>query len=614
MTNEQLAINTLRINGVAAINKANSGHPGIVLGSAPMVHTIFTKHLRFDPANPTWVNRDRFVLSAGHGSALLYAELRLLGLISEKDLMNFRQLKSKTPGHPEFGHTKGVDTTTGPLGQGIATAVGMAVAEESLRARFKEIHHHTYVICGDGDLQEGVAMEAMSFAGFQGLSKLIVLHDSNDIQLDTPVNHVFSENLKMRMEAIGWDYQLVKQNDPKLIDKAIKKAKASNKPSFIEVKTIIGEGATKQGTSAVHGAPLGNDFETVKEYYDWTHGEFEVPSEVQSLYDKVIKNGAKAFKSFKQSTELKAFLTSKKTKITLKIDKNVATRVSSGEVIEHLNHNMPNWIGGSADLVGSTKAKGGNGDFTKSNRKGRNILFGVREFGMAAIANGIALHSNFKPFVSTFFVFSDYLKPAVRLAALMGLPVTYIFTHDSVFVGEDGPTHEPIEHLAMLRSIPNVNVIRPADEKEVIGAYEVAVNSKGTPTVIVLTRQNIVSQDKTSIAGVTKGAYNIHKGTKPWTLVASGSEVANAVEIAKELKLNVVSIPNTTTAKATWNVDKAISIEAATTWGMAKFAKHNIGIDRFGESGEGSKVYASLGLDKASLIKKIKAIMSPKKK
>ncbi len=608
--NNELAINTLKVNGVAAINKANSGHPGIVLGAAPMVHTLFTKHMNFDPQNPTWVNRDRFILSAGHGSALLYAELRLLELISKKDLMEFRQLGSLTPGHPEFGHTKGVESTTGPLGQGIAIAVGMAIAEESLRARFSEINHNVYVICGDGDLQEGVANEALSFAGKQQLSKLIILHDSNDIQLDTEVKKVFTEDLKSKMEALGYFYQLVKENTTEAIDKAIIEAKKSLKPSFIEIKTIIGEGATKQGTSAVHGSPLGEDFENVKKTLNWSEEDFDVPAEVTKLYKETIfKRGAEAFKNFKASDGLTKFLKDKAINIKIDIAKNTATRVSSGSVIQYLNENVEQWIGGSADLSASTKASGGDGVFSSSNRKGRNILFGVREFAMAAMANGIALHSNFKPFVSTFFVFSDYAKPAVRLASIMGLPVTYVFTHDSVFVGEDGPTHEPIEHIAMFRSLPNLNFVRPADEKEVIAAYEMALNSKSTPTVIALTRQNIVSLNETSKEKAKMGAYYINKTNSEWTIIATGSEVANAYLIGKELGLNVISMPCADITKITWDTQKAFTIEAGSTYGMAKFGKYNFGIDRFGESGDGTKVYAYLGLDKDSIQKEIIKLM-----
>ena len=607
---DNLAINTLKVNSIAAIEAANSGHPGIALGAATIIHTLFTKHLVFDPKHPDFINRDRFILSAGHGSSLLYSTLRILDLIEEKDLKNFRKLGSKTPGHPEYKWTKGIEATTGPLGQGISMAIGMAVAEENLRAHFNEINHYTYVLVGDGDLQEGVANEALQFAGFQKLSKLIVLHDSNDIQLDTKVSSVTNIIRKDFMESIGFDYQLVKENTVQAIDKAIANAKKTDKPSFIEIKTIIGEDAEGAGTSSVHGAPLGPDkFNKLKERLNWKDGDFYLPKEVKALYENTIfKRGKKAYKNFKISTELKSFLKDKKVNIILNLDKNTATRVTSGEIIKYLNDNDDRWIGGSADLSASTKAAGGDGVFDPSNRKGRNILFGVREFAMGAIANGIALHSNFRPFVSTFFVFSDYMKPSIRMAGLMSLPTTFIFTHDSVYVGEDGPTHEPIEHIATMRSIPNVTFIRPADEKEVIGAYERALNSEKSPTVIALTRQNIKSLKETSKDKVQSGIYKLHQGSSGWTLVASGSELSNALEIGIELNMNVYSISNAT-GNIEWDITKAISIEAATTYGLGKFALYNIGIDTFGESGDGNEVYAKLGLDKNSLRKKIIKIM-----
>lgn len=615
MTNlqlEQLAINTLAINGVAAVNKANSGHPGIVLGAAPIMHTLFTKHLKFDPQNPSWINRDRFVLSAGHGSALLYSQLRLLKLISQSDLENFRQLDSLTPGHPEYGHTKGIDATTGPLGQGIATAVGLAIAEKHLNALYPEIDHYTYVLCGDGDLQEGVANEALSLIGHLQLNKYILLYDSNDIQLDTDVKSVFSENVQAKMEALGFDYQLVPTAEVGLIDAAIEKAKASKKPSFIEVKTVIGAGAPGAGTSAVHGAPLGKNFATLKENIKWTFGDFEVPSAVAELYQNTIfSRGSNAFKKWTASPALQKFLREgQNIKLELDLKKNDATRNSSGAVIQHLNGTLSNWIGGSADLVASTKAGGGNGVFGPNNPQGRNLLFGVREFAMAAIANGLALHSNFKPFVSTFFVFADYCKAAMRLSALMQLPVVYIFTHDSVFVGEDGPTHQPIEQLAMLRSIPNFKVLRPADEKEVLGAYELALNSQTVPHAIVLTRQNIISLPTTSQSQIKEGAYYLHQSTSEYTLLATGSELANAYKLGLELNLNVVSLSHWDSQQEIfWNRNKAISFEAGSTFGWGRFAKYNLGHDNFGYSGNGDAVYEKIGLDYNALKAKITKII-----
>ncbi|MCR8613199.1 MAG: transketolase [Mycoplasma sp.] len=608
-----ISINTLKMNGVAAVNKANSGHPGIVLSAAPMVHTLFTRHIIFDPNNTKFINRDRFVLSAGHGSALLYSLYRILGMISEKDLKDFRQLGSITPGHPEFGMTKGVETTTGPLGQGLATAVGMALAESHLNSKFNEIDHHTYVIVGDGDLQEGVANEAISLAGRMNLNKLIVLHDSNDIQLDTATDKVTNENLKLKFKSMNWNYILVKQNTPNAIDKAIKKAKTSVKPTFIEIKTIIGEGTTNQGTSSVHGAPLGDDIKTLIDNLNWEGGEFNLPNEVVEFYkETLVKRSQEKISEFKESKELTEFLKEVKYEIKVNISKDIATRASGGEVLKHLNENVPNILAGSADLSGSTKVLGADGVFSPENRQGRNILFGVREFAMGAIANGLALHSNIKPVVSTFFVFSDYVKPAIRLSALMHLPVTYVFTHDSVYVGEDGPTHEPIEQLAMLRSIPNVVVFRPGDEKEVIGAWQFAITSKKHPTIIVLTRQNITSLKNTSEAKVKNGMYQLRTSSNKskWNIVATGSEIANAYKLGEEFDANVYSIPSVNLVKSNklkW--ENTISIEAGTTFGWGKFAKHNFGIDTFGHSGNGDQVYKEVGLDYVTLKKQISKIV-----
>ncbi|MGZ9432379.1 transketolase [Mycoplasma sp. 613B] len=599
---DQLSINTLKINGTAAINKANSGHPGIVLGAATIMHTLFSRHLVFNPMSPEWINRDRFILSAGHGSALLYAQLRVLGLIKKEDLMNFRQMDSLTPGHPEFGHTIGVEATTGPLGQGIGMGVGLALAESHLNSKFSEINHYTYVLCGDGDLQEGVANEALSLAGKWELNKLIILHDSNDVQLDTKVEAVNADDLRLKMESLGFFYQQVK-NDVEKISKAIEKAKSSKKPSFIEVKTIIGEGATKQGTSDVHGAPLGKDFENLKTKLNWTMDDFELPQEVEQYYrETLFKRGEDAQNSFVESEELKNYLenANKEISINLTLKENDATRNSSGAVIKYLNENTQHWIGGSADLVASTKVGGADGVFSVENRQGRNLLFGVREFAMGAIANGLALHSVLKPFVSTFFVFSDYVKPAMRLSALMKLPVTYVFTHDSVFVGEDGPTHQPIEQLAMLRSLPGIKVLRPADEKEVIASYELAINSVNKPHVIVLTRQNITSLASTNKDLFKQGSYFVNKTNSKYALVATGSELATALKIGKEFDLNVISASNWDN-KVLWNPMNTISIEAASTFGWAKLARHNIGHDDFGYSAPGDLVYKKIKLDYESV-------------
>ncbi|VEU59089.1 transketolase [Mesomycoplasma neurolyticum] len=587
-----LAVNTLKINALAAINKANSGHSGIVLSAANIMHTLFTRHLVFSSKAPKWINRDRFVLSAGHGSALLYAQLRALGLLTQKDLEEFRQIHSKTPGHPENFQTLGVDATTGPLGQGIANAVGLTVAESHLNSKYPEINHYTYVLVGDGDLQEGVANEALSFAGRQQLNKLIILHDSNRIQLDTPVSDVFNEDLRLKMEALGFHYQSV-PNKIKKISKAIAKAKKSLKPSFIEVRTIIGEGSTKENTTDVHGTPLGKDLELLKEKLNWSYDEFALPDEVRDYYRQALDERFKeAENKFVASEYLKDFL--KKSFepmfVDLDLSKNDSTRNYSGKIVDYLGEKSSNWIGGSADLSVSTKVKGSDGDFCPVNRAGRNILFGVREFAMAGIANGIALHSTLRPFVSTFFVFSDYLKPAIRLSSMMNLPVTYIFSHDSVFVGEDGPTHQPIEQLAMLRSIPGVKVLRPADETETKAAFELAINSRRKPHIIVTTRQNIKSLDETSFESFKKGSYFLQKTDSPYALIATGSELKLAQRIGKRLNLNVISASNWD-GKVLWDPNKSISFEAATTFGWEKYARCNVGIDSFGISAPGEQVY-----------------------
>ncbi|MCP4337279.1 MAG: transketolase [Mycoplasma sp.] len=618
---EDKAIATLKMNGIASIDQANSGHPGIVLGAAKIIHTIFTKHLIISKKNPTWINRDRFILSAGHGSALLYSMLEKIDYLSIKDLKEFRQWKSLTPGHPEYGHTPGVDMTTGPLGQGIASAVGLAIGEAHLNSKFKEINHYTYVLCGDGDLQEGISYESMSLAGKQELNKLIVLHDSNSIQLDTKVEVAFNENLEKRVQSMGWNYILVENNEVESINQAIIEAKKSlKKPTFIEVKTIIGEGANKQGTSAVHGAPLSKvDLDAVaKELGIELDDMFSSPKDVKEYYkETILDRGEKAYLEFKVSKELSCFMSKEPVKIDINLSKDVATRVTSGEIIQELNKKLPNWIGGSADLTSSTKAIGGDGDFMPNNRQGRNIMFGVREFAMAAIANGLALHSNFKPFISTFFVFVDYLKPALRLAALMKLPVTYIMTHDSIFVGEDGPTHEPIEQYAMVRSIPNVNVIRPADEKEVQAAYEIAINSTQTPTLIGLTRQDIVSQKETQVNDSKKGAYIIYKGENDKTIIATGSDLSLAINVGKKTNTTVVSMPSTNLFEQQskeykelilGNYNKTVTVESATTFGWRRYGKYNLGIDRFGESAPGNKIYKEFGFTEENLIEIINKI------
>lgn len=623
---ESQAINAIKILGVDAINKANSGHPGIVLGAASMLHVLYTKHLNVDPKKTNWINRDRFILSAGHGSALLYSINHLSGYdISIENLKNFRQL-GNTPGHPEYGHTAGVETTSGPLGQGISNAVGMALAETHLAAKFNKpnfdiIDHYTYVLCGDGDLQEGVTQEAMSLAGHLGLGKLIVLFDSNDIQLDGEVNLAYSERAKNKFEALNWQYILVADGeDQAAVHRAILKAKKeTNKPTIIEVKTIIGRGTSIEGTSKVHGSPIGEkEAVALREKISWTHAPFEIPSEVYDLYKKKVYNRGRRvhkkwdnlLKEYKETYQEEGLLFDQyfNEKTTVDISKlpvyeagsKEATRNVSGKIIDSLSVQHPNLIGGSADLTASTKAKGADGHFSKENRLGRNINFGVREHAMASLANGMVLHGGLKVFVGGFFIFSDYMKPAIRLSAIMGIPTTYVFTHDSVAVGEDGPTHEPIEQLAMLRSIPNMSVIRPADANETKAAWQLALESKNQPTALILTRQSVPNLEETSIKEVSKGAYILKKETNKLDgiLLASGSEVSLALEtqkilLEKGIDLRVVSMPSMDLFEKQSEAYKKeilpknvkiLAVEMASPMPWYKYTPNVYGIDTFGVS------------------------------
>ncbi|HBC4130877.1 TPA: transketolase, partial [Enterococcus faecalis] len=518
---DQLGVNTIRTLSIEAVQKANSGHPGLPMGAAPMAYALWTKHLKVNPTTSrNWVDRDRFVLSAGHGSAMLYSLLHLSGYnVTIDDLKNFRQWDSKTPGHPEVHHTDGVEATTGPLGQGIAMAVGMAMAEAHLAATYNRdsfpiMDHYTYAICGDGDLMEGVSQEASSMAGHMKLGKLIVLYDSNDISLDGPTSKAFTENVGARYEAYGWQHILVKDgNDLDEIEAAIEAAKAeTDKPTLIEVKTVIGYGAPKEGTSSVHGAPIGEEGITAaKAVYGWEYPDFTVPEEVAARFkETMIGEGQKAeeawnemFKNYEHAhPELaKQFKEAFANQLPegweqelpkYELGTSAASRVTSKETIQAISKVVPSFWGGSADLSASNNTMvAAEKDFEPGQYEGRNIWFGVREFAMAAAMNGIQLHGGSHVYGGTFFVFTDYLRPAIRLAALQKVPVTYVLTHDSVAVGEDGPTHEPIEQLASVRCIPNVHVIRPADGNETVAAWRIAMTSTETPTILVLSRQNL---------------------------------------------------------------------------------------------------------------------------
>lgn len=655
----ELSINAIRFLGVDAIEKSKSGHPGIVMGAAPMAYSLYSQHLRINPKEPHWINRDRFILSAGHGSMLLYALLHLSGFeeMTLDEIKNFRQWGSKTPGHPEFGHTAGVDGTTGPLGQGISTAVGFAQAERYLAAKYNKenftiFDHYTYVICGDGDLMEGVSGEAASYAGQQKLDKLIVLYDSNDINLDGPTSETFTENVRARYEAYGWQTQLVEDGtDVAAISRAIEAAKQSGQPSLIEVKTVIGFGApNKAGSNAAHGAPLGPDeAAATRKALGWDYAPFEIP---QAVYDdfreQVADRGQSAYASWQQlvadyqaaypelAREVDAIIAGRDAVEIKEADFPVydngfsqATRNSSQDAINAAAAVLPNFLGGSADLAHSnmTLIKE-DGLQDAEHPLNRNIQFGVREFAMGAILNGMALHGGLRVYGGTFFVFSDYLKAAIRLSALQGLPVTYVFTHDSIAVGEDGPTHEPIEHLAGLRAIPNLTVIRPADARETQAAWYEALTSKDRPTALVLTRQNLEVEEGSSFTAVSKGAYVTYETGPDFDtiLLASGSEVNLAVKAAKALaqkggKIRVVSVPSTELFDQQEEsykeeilpnkIRRRLAIEMAASQPWYKYVGLDgkvMGIDRFGASAPAAEVIDNYGFTVDQIIQLVDSL------
>lgn len=651
-----MAVDTIRTLSIDGVQAANSGHPGLPMGAAPMAYTLWTRHLNANPKNSRWFNRDRFVLSAGHGSMLLYSLLHLSGYnVSIDDLKNFRQLEGNTPGHPEVHITDGVEATTGPLGQGVANAVGMAMAEAHLSATYNKgdyniVDHYTYALCGDGDLQEGVSQEAASLAGHLKLGKLIMLYDSNDIQLDGPTSKAFTENVGMRFEAYGWEHILVEDgNDLEAIDAAITKAKEStDKPTIIEIKTVIGFGATNAGTHNVHGAPLGPEgVEAAKKAYGWEGEDFYVPEEVtkrfkehmidkgqeledkwNSLLDEYRSANGELANQFDQAlsgelpegwdAELPSFSEE---------DGADATRNYSGKVLNAIAKAVPNFWGGSADLSGSNKTMiSGVEDFQAGQYDGRNIWYGVREFAMTAALNGILLHGGTKSYVATFFVFTDYLRPAVRLAALSEIPAIYVMTHDSIAVGEDGPTHEPVEQLSSFRGMHNLTVLRPADGNEVAAAWEVAVTSTNRPTMLVLTRQNLPvlpGTKETARQNVKKGAYVLspsENNTPDGILIATGSEVTLAVEAQKELKaqghdVSVVSMPSFDLFELQSDeykesvlpaaVKNRVAIEMGSPFGWHRYAGPEgkiLAIDKFGASGNGEAVVEAYGFTPENVV------------
>lgn len=652
-----LSIATIRSLGIDTINKANSGHPGMVLGSAPALYTLFNKELNIYNKEENWINRDRFVLASGHASALLYSLLHLDGFdVTIDDLKNFRQLHSRTPGHPEIEMTHGVDASSGPLGQGIPMATGMAMAEKFLASQYNKenfdiIDHYTYVLCGDGDMQEGVTYEAASLAGHLSLGKLIVLYDANKVTLDGPLSMSFSENVKKRYEACNWQVIEVKDgNDIQEIHKAIKKGKKEQyKPTLIIVNTVIGFGSENQGTNKVHGAPLGKeDGKNAKLSYGFDHEEFYVPEEVYEDFKKSIKRGKskfnkwnKLFKEYKNQypQEAKQLEDAIDGKYTLDVEEiiknypaghNDATRNTSLEIIQEVAKQNPTFLSGTADLASSTKTQiKGQNNFSVEDYSGRNLVFGIREFAMVAILNGMTLHKGVKVSAGGFLVFSDYFKAAVRMACLMKLPIILPLSHDSIAVGEDGPTHQPIEQSAMLRSIPNMHVIRPGDAVEMAAAWKLAIESKENPTALILTRQNVETMAGSSVEGVSKGAYIIGKEEKQCDaiIIASGSEVNLAMNAKTELlkkgiDVRVVSMPcqeifdqQDKAYKQSVlpnDVRKRLSVEMASSFGWHKYVGLDgivMSIDEFGRSAPASQVIESFGFTVDKVVENVEKLV-----
>ena len=656
---ENMSVNAIRVLAADAVQKANSGHPGLPLGSAAMAYELWANHMNHNPADPKWFNRDRFILSGGHGSTLLYSLLHLFGYgLTKEDLAQFRQWGSLTPGHPEYGHTVGVEATTGPLGAGMGMAVGMAVAEAHLAAVFNKdnypvVDHYTYVLGGDGCMMEGISSEAFSLAGTLGLSKLIVLYDSNKISIEGGTDIAFTEDVKKRFEAFGFQTLVVEDgNNIEEIGKAIEEAKADKtRPTMITVKTKIGYGCpAKEGKASAHGEPLGADNVTaLKENLGWPSQEpFYVPDEVYANYKEKAKKGAEAEAAWNKlfADYCEAYPQMKKLwdeyfdeNAAEKVltdenfwsyeDKPQATRNLSGVQINKLKNMLPNLMGGSADLAPSTKTYMSDmGDFSKDNYAGRNMHFGVRELAMTAIGNGMMLHGGLHAFVSTFFVFSDYVKPMARLSAIMGVPLTFVLTHDSIGVGEDGPTHEPIEQLAMLRSLPNFTVYRPCDATETAAAWAYAVTSKKTPTALVLTRQNL-PQIAGSSKEALKGAYVIADSAKnvpDAILIASGSEVSLAVDAKAELikdgiDVRVVSMPSMDVFEQQSDeykesvlpksVRKRVAIEALSDFGWGRY----VGLDgayvtmhSFGASAPAATLFKEFGFTVENVVRTVKGL------
>ncbi|PSR36555.1 MAG: transketolase [Sulfobacillus thermosulfidooxidans] len=654
-----LSVNTIRTLAIDGVQKANSGHPGLPMGTAPMAYVLWTKFLKHNPHNPTWFNRDRFVLSAGHGSMLLYALLHLTGYdLSLDDLKNFRQLGSKTPGHPEYGHTPGVETTTGPLGQGFATAIGMAIAERYLAARYNKpglpiVDHYTYAIVSDGDLMEGISGESASLAGHLKLGKLIYLYDDNHISIEGTTDIAFSENVLERFQAYGWYTDRVADgNDTEAIEQAILRAQAQDRPSLIAVRTHIGYGSpNKQDKPSAHGSPLGEEeVRLTKEAYGWPVDKtFYIPEEALAHFREAVPQGQEweaewnhLFSQYQAEYPdlAREFEQSLKQELpqglfehlpTFKDGDMVETRSASGKVINALAPHLPNLIGGSADLAPSnnTHIQEG-GDFSAFDPAGRNLHFGVREFTMAAALNGMSLHGGLRVYGGTFLIFSDYAKPAIRLSSLMHQPVIYIFTHDSIGLGEDGPTHQPIEQLAALRAMPNILVIRPADANETAEAWKVALTTHNKPIVLALTRQKVPTVPAAKAEGLTRGGYILEENAAEpdLILIATGSEVGlaqNAYKIlaAEGHRVRVVSLPSWELFEAQPqsykdavlppSVTRRIAIEAASTMGWERFVGNDgkiIGMTTFGASGKIEDLMAHFGFTPEHVVEEAHALLA----
>lgn len=645
---DELCVASIRATCIDMINKSKSGHPGACLGIAPIIYELYKDFVVANPFQPNWINRDRVVLSAGHASALLYTILHLCSYdISIDDLQEFRQFGSKTPGHPEVNVTPGVDAGSGPLGQGIAQAVGMAMAETMLSAQYgsKLYNHYTYCICGDGCLEEGISQEAISFAGLQRLNKLILIYDSNDVTLDGALKNSSDDDVITRFLSAHWNVIYVKDgNNLKKIKRAISNAQLSiDKPTLVMVKTIIGYGSKNQGTNKVHGSPLGEeDGLNAKLSYGYTYPPFEIPQEVYDhLKDTFLKRGELAYQKYQnvisKLQENDPYLYTKIMELStnnvrdylnekhLAMDEldSESTRNTSLRVLNYYHELLSNFVGGSADVASSVMTKLANGTtYSYKNRKGTNINWGIREFFMCSAANGILLHGGLRTYVGSFLVFSDYSKAAIRMAALQQLPSIYLFSHDSLAVGEDGPTHQPVEQLAALRAIPNLNVFRPCDAKETYASYRLALESNKTPSAIILTRQNLpLLKNSSNYDLVKKGGYIISKerGNYPeFTIIASGSEVSLALDVKKYLyslglDIRVVSMPCVELFEVQDNAYQTsvlgkdyahrISIEMGSTLGWHKFAKFSIGVDKFGASGKANDVIKNFGFTKETIAK-----------